>query len=136
MIDSTGRISESNGRRLSGYTLGMQARLPADLEKTLTAYRRLLETEFGRRLRSVRLFGSRARGDADVDSDADVSVVVDGLTEAERARVVDLAFDAWRHAGCRGPLISPLPWSEAELEARRRAERRIALDIDREGVLL
>lgn len=84
----------------------------------------------------MRLFGSRARGDADVDSDADVSVVVDGLSEAERAHVVDLAFDAWKTTGCRGPLISPLPWSDAEQEARRKTERRIALDIDREGVPL
>ena len=79
---------------------------------------------------------SRARGDADVDSDADVSVVVDGLTEAERVRVIDLALCAWRNTGCRGPLISPLTWSDAEQERRRRSERRIALDIDRDGVPL
>ena len=110
--------------------------LPSDLEKTLEEYRRLLEMEFGRRLKSLKLFGSRARGDAEADSDADVSVVVAGLTETERTRVVELAVDAWRQTGCRGPLISPLPWSEAERERRRTAERRIALDIDRDGVPL
>ena len=110
--------------------------LPTDLEKSLQEFRRLLEAELGPRLRSLRLFGSRARGDADVDSDADVSVVVDRLTEAERARVIDLAFCAWRNTGCRGPLISPLTWSDAEQERRRRSERRIALDIDRDGVPL
>jgi predicted nucleotidyltransferase len=110
--------------------------LPEELQASLEEYRRLLDTEFGVRLQSLRLFGSRARGDADVDSDADVLVVVDGLTEAERARAIDLAFRAWRNAGCRGPLISPLPWSRAEQEMRRRAERRIAIDIDREGVPL
>jgi predicted nucleotidyltransferase len=109
------------------------SRLPEDLEKSLCEYRRLLEAEFGPRLRSLRLFGSRARGDAEVDSDADVSVVVAGLTESERSQVVDLAFSAWRNAGARGPLISPLPWSDAEQNRRRNAERRIALDIDRDG---
>lgn len=99
-------------------------------------YRRLLEDTFGQRLRALRLFGSRARGDADIDSDADVSVVVEQLTEAERAHTIDLAFQAWRNTGCRGPLVSPLPWSAAEQEARRKSERRIALDIDREGVPL
>lgn len=110
--------------------------LAPDLERTLQEYRRLLEIEFGPRLRSLRLFGSRARGDADEDSDADVAVVVDDLTEAERTRVVDLALEAWRHAGYRGPLISPLPWSEAEQQGQRAAERRIAIDVDREGIAL
>lgn len=119
-----------------GYTLDMSVRLATDLEATLSTYRRLLGAAFGARLRSVRLFGSRARGDANVDSDADVSVVIDGLTEAERTHVVELALDAWRHAGARGPLISPLPWSEEEQEARRKAERRIARDIDDEGIPL
>jgi predicted nucleotidyltransferase len=110
--------------------------VPADLERSLTEYRRLLEIAFGPRLRPVRLFGSRARGDADPDADADVSVVVEGLTEDERTRVVELAHTAWRNAGGRGPLIAPLPWSEAEREARRAAERRIVLDIEREGIPL
>lgn len=110
--------------------------LPPDLERTLKEYRRLLEIEFGPRLRSLRLFGSRARGDAEEDSDADVSVVVDRLTEAERTQVVDLALDAWRNAGYRGPLVSPLPWSDAEEQMQRAAERRIALDVDREGIPL
>ena len=110
--------------------------MPIDLEHALREYRRLLEAEFGARLRSLRLFGSRARGDADVDSDADVSVIVDKLTDEERARVIDLALCAWRNAGHRGPLISPLPWSETERDRRRTSERRIALDIDREGVPL
>ena len=110
--------------------------LPVELETSLREYRRLLETEFGARVRSLRLFGSRARGDADVDSDADVSVVVDQLTDEERGRVIDLALCAWRNTGRRGPLISPLPWSETEQDMRRTSERRIALDIDHEGVPL
>jgi uncharacterized protein (UPF0332 family) len=58
--------------------------VPTELEESLRRYRELLASEFGARLRSMRLFGSRARGDADVDSDADVSVVIDGLTEEEQ----------------------------------------------------
>jgi hypothetical protein len=116
--------------------LHVRPALPADLVRALREYRRLLYLEFGPRLCSIRLFGSRARGDAEVDSDADVSVVIDDLTEAERTRVVELALCAWQAAGGRGPLISPLPWSSAELKDRRKSERRIALDIDREGVPL
>jgi predicted nucleotidyltransferase len=85
---------------------------------------------------SLRLFGSQARGDADVDSDADVSVVIIGLTEHDRDEAIDLAYEAWRGTGRAGPLISPLVWSEVEQQRRRQAERRIALDIDREGIPL
>jgi len=121
-------------RERVGYTPGMDP--AARIDAPLREYRRLLDATFGSRLSSMRLFGSRARGDADEDSDADVLVVVDGLTEAERTTAIDLAFDAWRNTGCAGPLLSPLVWSPAEQEARRRAERRIALDIDREGIPL
>jgi nucleotidyltransferase-like protein len=114
----------------------MRPAIPATLADSLKEYRRLLEAEFGTRLRSIRLFGSYARGDADEDSDADISVVVDGMTDTERACIIDLAFVAWRSAGGRGPMISPLPWSAAALEARRAEERRIVMDIDREGIPL
>jgi predicted nucleotidyltransferase len=82
-------------------------RLPPDLERSLRAYRSLLDAKFGARLSSIGLFGSRAQGDPDEDSDADVSVVIDGLTDAERSDVIDLAFEAWQRAGTTGPLIAP-----------------------------
>ena len=138
-VISWNRNGESSSLALNplNYTLGMGAPLvPLDLHVSLAEYRRLLEEAFGPRLRSVRLFGSRARGDAEVDSDADVSVIVAGLSDEERGMAIDLAMSAWRNAGCRGPLISPLPWSEAEYAVRRDAERRIAMDIDREGIPL
>jgi predicted nucleotidyltransferase len=108
--------------------------MTSELQATLREYRRLLESEFGARLQSMRLFGSQARGDASEESDADVSVVIAGLTEAERGRAIDLAYAAWRNAGAGGPLISPLPWSESDREDRLATERRIALDIEREGI--
>jgi predicted nucleotidyltransferase len=110
--------------------------LPAELQRILSEYRRLLHARFGERLVAVSLFGSRARGDAEEESDADVSVVVRGLREDERGAAIDLAFEAWHRVNREGPLLSPLVWSEAERDARRRAERRIALDIDTEGIAL
>lgn len=109
-------------------------RIPQDIEPLLREYRRVLVDRFGDRLLSVRLYGSRARGDADTESDVDVAVVVRGLTDEERAKAVDLAFEAWRSRGAAGPLIQPLIWGDAEQADRLRAERRIALDIDREGI--
>ena len=108
--------------------------LPPALRAALPAYRRRLEARFGARLVSLRLFGSCARGDHDDDSDADVAVVIDGLTEPERTEAVDAAYAAWRAAGAEGPLLSPLVWSVEEWDDRVTAERRIALDIRREGI--
>jgi predicted nucleotidyltransferase len=110
------------------------ANTPPELHGLLTEYRRRLEARFGGRLRRVHLYGSRSRGEAAPDSDVDVAVVVADLTEAECAEGIDLALEAWRASGRNGPLIDPLVWSEAQWNDRRQAERRIALDIEREGV--
>jgi len=108
--------------------------LPDDVRAVLLAYRALLAARFGARLLSVTLFGSRARGDAEPDSDVDVAVVIRGLDDSEPAIAIDLAFEAWRQGGKRGPLPSPLVWSEAEQADRLARERRIALDVQREGI--
>lgn len=105
-----------------------------EVERTLKTYRGLLEQRFGQRLLSLRLFGSRARGDASPDSDADIAVVIRDLTETERDAAIRMAFEAWRLNGGQGPLPAPLVWSDGELLDRQRAERRIALDIDAEGI--
>jgi predicted nucleotidyltransferase len=97
-------------------------------------YRALLELDFGSRLCEVVVFGSQARGDADTESDLDVAVVISDLTESERSRAIRLAFEAWWAGGRRGPLLQPLVWSDVEREECTADERRIALDIQREGV--
>lgn len=109
--------------------------LTDEVRQLTAAFRALVDQRFGERLRSMTLFGSRARGDAEPDSDIDVLVVVDDLTEVERGEVIDLAMAARRVVG-GGPLLSPLVWSREQQEARVRAERRIALDIAREGLPL
>ncbi len=50
---------------------------------------------YGARVERVVLFGSRARGDAQADSDYDVAVFLRGLTDraAEMNRLADLATD-------------------------------------------
>ncbi len=50
----------------------------AELNTVLHELRRRMEELYGDRLERVILFGSRARGDADPDSDIDVLVVLKG----------------------------------------------------------
>jgi predicted nucleotidyltransferase len=107
--------------------------LPASVVAMTREYARLLGERFEGRVLHVRVFGSHARGDAEEDSDVDVAVVVRGLTEAERTDAVDLAYRAWRLHRSTG-ILSPLVWSEAQLEDRIRSERRIAHDVFSEGI--
>jgi uncharacterized protein len=99
------------------------------LEDFLARAREVLGPE----LREARLFGSRARGEGSGDSDLDLALVVSSAGHRRRHQVQDLAFDTvLRH----GVSVSPLVLEEhvlAELKAR---ERRLALDLEREGIPL
>lgn len=105
--------------------------LPSPVRLGVVRYRDLLRSEFGARLLWVRVFGSYARGDAGPESDVDVAVVIRGLDERERTVAVDLA---WKARCPRGPLLSPIVWTDEQWADRTAHERRIALDIQSEGL--
>lgn len=95
----------------------------------------MLQERFGIRFREFVLFGSRARGQADEDSDTDLLVVVDGLTEDERREVFDLAWQA----GAQGEdyvCLAPLPYATAQVAELRSRERLLMREIARDGVEL
>ena len=105
--------------------------LPISLRPALGEYAALLRALFGDRLAEVRLFGSFARGDANEDSDVDVLVLVDGLTDREVGVV----------AGAVAPLIArtglalaPLPMATERLAELRRQGRAFARDLDTDGI--
>lgn len=102
------------------------------VRESLGRFRALLEERFGSRLREIVLFGSRARGDAHEESDVDVLVVIDSLTPEERRVVVDLSYDV----DTAGPWLglSPLAYSTQQASELRARERRLFIDIEREGI--
>lgn len=111
----------------------MRRRLPQTLRLALAEYAERLRAVFGERLVELRLFGSYARGDAHEDSDVDVLVLIDGLTDLELGVV----------AGEVAPIIqktrlplAPLPMSSERLATLRRQGRALAGDLDREGISL
>lgn len=73
---------------------------------------------YGPRLKQVVLFGSRARGDADPDSDMDLVVVLDPMTDswAELERMDALL---WKETLDTGIVISAIPLSEREFAEPR-----------------
>jgi hypothetical protein len=59
----------------------------------LATFATVVRARFGERVRSLRLFGSRARGEGHEDSDLDVHVLLDGMTREERRALQDAAYD-------------------------------------------
>ncbi|MCB9871251.1 MAG: nucleotidyltransferase domain-containing protein [Planctomycetes bacterium] len=107
--------------------------LGAPERAAVAMYVQFVRERFGPRVRALRLFGSRARGEGDEDSDVDVLVVVDELTSAERR-------DVWYHAGdvltAHDVIIGGLVLSTASWGDMRARELRIVTEIERDGVTL
>jgi predicted nucleotidyltransferase len=79
------------------------------------------------------LFGSRARGDYGEESDVDVAILVRGLTREMKRRILDQVAEIELEYLLP---ISVLVFSEDEFGHLKKRERRIALDIEREGIPL
>ncbi|MBI3752540.1 MAG: nucleotidyltransferase domain-containing protein [Deltaproteobacteria bacterium] len=85
----------------------------------------------GDRIVKFVLYGSRARGDYDRESDIDIAIVVRGMTRELKNRILDAVCDI--ELKYLTPL-STLVFSEENFEFLKSRERRIALDIEREGI--
>jgi predicted nucleotidyltransferase len=113
----------------------MHRRLSPFIASKLARFRTALEGRFGARLRELVLYGSYARGEANEDSDVDVLVVVEGLTLDERVEVIRLAHVA-DAADDEAVGLHPLPYSTAQVAELRAREKRLLMDIGREGIRL
>jgi predicted nucleotidyltransferase len=76
-------------------------------------------------------FGSRVRGDATWESDLDVCVVVDHLTNEDRHVLWNMA---WEIGFEQDMLISAVPFSKDEFEYGPCSESPLVLNILREGI--
>jgi predicted nucleotidyltransferase len=107
---------------------------PMDSRPTiLRELKRSLESFLGDQLVSMVLFGSMARGDYHDQSDMDVAVIVHGLTRRLKGQILDevAELELEHHMP-----LSVLVLSEEEFNHLKKRERRIALDIEREGISL
>lgn len=108
-------------------------------QSTLAVARRTAEEfasdirgEFGDRVRRIRLYGSTARGDWTPESDIDVLVLLDSLSDEDGERIVTCAVR--RGVLGSGLLIQPLFMPAADFTRLRDRERLFALEVEREGV--
>lgn len=111
----------------------MSRRLPTALRLGLSQYAERLRAVFGERLVEVRLFGSFARGEANEDSDVDVLVLVEGLTQLEVGTVAGEAAPVIQQTGLP---LAPLPMSPQHLADLRQQGRALARSLDQEGISL
>jgi predicted nucleotidyltransferase len=102
-------------------------------EKQLKELKRRLENLLAPHSFNMTLFGSRARGDYLDESDVDVAILVRGLTREMKNRILDRVAEI--ELAYLLP-ISALVLSEEEFDHLKKRERRIAVDIHREGIPL
>ena len=102
-------------------------------KKVLTDLKNSLEDLLGDRIWRMILFGSMARGDFAAESDIDVAIIIRGLTRELKHQILDRVAEV--ELKNLTP-VSTLLLSEEEFNRLKRRERRIALDIEREGVPL
>jgi len=103
------------------------------MEQILIDLKKRLQEIAGDRIVRMVLYGSRARGDYSEGSDTDIAVIVRGLSREMKDtmlnRVADVEIEYLRS-------LSTLILSEEDFLLLKKRERRIAMDIDREGVPL
>jgi predicted nucleotidyltransferase len=100
-------------------------------DPVITRYRKALDEMYGDRLERVVLYGSRARGDARLDSDYDVAVFLYGMNELSpelhRLANLETAF-----IDATGEVIHAIPYRAGSYNERTPLMR----EIRREGVEL
>ena len=111
----------------------MSSALSASEQAAVREFLDRVRSMLGPELREARLFGSRARGQGHEHSDVDIALIVGPGGRARRHDVYDLAFDVGHAHGIE---LAPLVIEDRRLRELRARERRIALDIEREGIPL
>lgn len=104
-----------------------------DISNALQELKTSLTARLGTSLVKLVMFGSRARGDYDDDSDIDIAIVIKGLDSKLKNEIIDLIADI--EVEYLVPL-STLVLSQFDFDNLMKRERRIALDIDCEGIAL
>jgi predicted nucleotidyltransferase len=96
-----------------------------------------LQREFGERLRSVWLYGSRARGETPhPESDIDLLVVLDHRNWEEDGRVFDAVRRAAEEAGVNSLFFMPLVYDVEAIAQRREIESFFIREVDRDKIVL
>lgn len=105
--------------------------LTMNLDPIPSVFAREVRKRLGTHLKELRLFGSRARGDAQHHSDYDMLVIVDHRSPDIRATILDIEVELIDRYEA---LVTSIVRTEEEWKQRRGSP--LALNIEREGRLL
>ena len=101
--------------------------------KAVAAFKKTVQKHVGKKLKKFVIFGSKARGMADEDSDLDILVIVSGLDEDLKLHIWDEAYYVFDKTDV---MISPLVLSESQFNSLVKHERLIASEIERDGIII
>jgi hypothetical protein len=102
-----------------------------DIAEALKDLREKLHQLLGASMEKLVLYGSRARGDYEIGSDVDVAIIVKNLDRERKESILKLVADIeLEHL----VPLSTLVLSDGSYKDLLERERRIALDIEREGI--
>lgn len=97
----------------------------------------LMRERFGERLRSVWLYGSRARGEPPhPESDIDLLAIADASGYDDILTAILLVDQAVEELGVDRPIVSTKVYDPAWLEGRRRIDSFFIREVDRDKVVL
>ncbi len=98
----------------------------------------LMRERFGGRLRSVWLYGSRARGEAPgPESDIDLLAIADPDARTDDTRIaIELVDQAAEAAGVERPIVSVKVYGPEWLEGRRAIDSFFIQEVDRDRIVL
>lgn len=96
-----------------------------------------LRERLGDRVRSVWLFGSRARGERPrPDSDVDLLIVSEGGSKLDGPVVNEVIWDVVWDAGLNPFAFTTVVWDPARLSQRRAIKSFFAQEVDRDKIVL
>ena len=102
-------------------------------QAAIDAFKAEVLQRLGSQVVSFTLFGSRARGEGDEESDVDILVLLKEADSVSRRAVYELVADILLDYEID---ISPLVLSQDHYEDMKKRERLLPLDIERDGRLL
>ncbi|NOY35562.1 MAG: nucleotidyltransferase domain-containing protein [bacterium] len=105
-------------------------RMPKTEKRAIRDFKAKLSDKFKRDIVSVQLFGSKARGDFNEDSDIDILVVLKQPTESQINYIYELATSL---IGEYGVYLSVKIFSEKEFNYYKSIPTRFIMNVLREG---